>query len=124
MRFFQNLETFSKISKPSQILAEFSKKVLWVCYIISQKTHLCDKDIKNLELRNKRYFKVGDLNELYIFINPKGTKKFSLQIKQGDKATWYELKEFREGFYNVRAEKRSLVEIKELGKIRQKMWKF
>ena len=64
------------------------------------KTHLYDKDIKNLVPREKRYFKVvGDPKELCVFINPKGTKKFSLRLKQKGKVDWYELKEFREGIY-------------------------
>ena len=60
------------------------------------KTHLFDKDIKNLVPQEKRYFKVvGDSKELCIYINPKGTKKFSLRLKQKDKVVWYELNEFR-----------------------------
>ena len=66
------------------------------------KTHLYDRDIKNLVPQEKRYPKVvGNPKELCIYINPKGTKKFSLRIKQGGKATWCELKEFREGIYSV-----------------------
>ena len=61
------------------------------------KTHLFDKDIKNLVPQEKRYFKVvGDPKELCVFVNPKGTKKFSLHLRQQDKVVWYELKEFRE----------------------------
>ena len=66
------------------------------------KTHLYDKDIKNLVPREKRYFKVvGYPKELCVFINPKGTKKFSLRLKQKGEVIWYELKEFREGIYSV-----------------------
>ena len=55
------------------------------------KTHLFDKDIKNLVPQDKRYFKVvGDPKELCVFVNPKGTKKFSLRIKQDNKTTWCE----------------------------------
>ena len=64
------------------------------------KTYLSDKDIRNLLTKEKKYCKVvGNPKELCIFINPKGTKKFSLRLKQKGKVDWYELKEFREGIY-------------------------
>ena len=80
------------------------------------KTHLYDKDIKNLVPREKRYFKVvGDPKELCVFINPKGTKKFSLRLKQKGEVIWYELKEFREGIYSVaEARKEALQKLKDL----------
>ena len=86
------------------------------------KTHLFDKDIKNLapqiqRYKPKRYFKVGDPKELCVFVNPKGTKKFSLRLKQKDKVVWYELNEFREGIYSVaEARKEALQKLKDLEK--------
>ena len=63
---------------------------------------LFDKDIRLLAIKEKRYFKVvGNPKELVIFVNPKGTKKFSLRIKQDEKSIFKELKEFREGIYSV-----------------------
>ena len=82
------------------------------------KTHLFDKDVENLAPQDKRYFKVvGDPKELCVFVNPKGTKKFSLRIKQGNKTTWCELKEFREGIYSVaEARKEAWQKLKDLEK--------
>ena len=90
------------------------------------KTHLFDKDIKNLALRDKRYFKVvGDPKELCVFVNPKGTKKFSLHLKQKDKVVWYGLNEFREGIYSVaEARKEALQKLKDLEKADGKCGNF
>lgn len=44
---------------------------------------------------------MGNPKELVIFVNPKGTKKFSLRIKQNEKSIFKELSEFREGIYSV-----------------------
>lgn len=79
-------------------------------------THLNDKDIRALKPKNTRYTKaVGDPKELYVFVNPKGTKKFSLRIKRDDKSHWYELNEFREGIYSVaEARKDALQKLKDL----------
>ena len=80
------------------------------------KTHLFDKDIKNLapqiqRYKPKRYFKVGDPKELCVFVNPKGTKKFSLRLKQKDKVVWYELKELRKGIYSVAEARKDALEV-------------
>lgn len=65
-------------------------------------TYLSDKDIRNLPLKEKKYRKVvGNPKELYIFINPKGTKKFALRLNVDGKEVLYGLKEFREGIYSV-----------------------
>ena len=45
------------------------------------KACLSDKDIELLEIRDKRYFAVvGNPKELEIYINPKGSKVFSITI--------------------------------------------
>ena len=66
-------------------------------------TYLSDKDIRNLPLKEKKYRKVvGNPKELYIVINPKGTKKFALRlIDDAGKEIFQSLKEFREGIYSV-----------------------
>lgn len=65
-------------------------------------TYLSDKDIRNLPLKEKKYRKVvGNPKELYIFINPKGTKKFALRLNVDGREVLYGLKEFREGIYSV-----------------------
>ena len=67
------------------------------------KTCLSDKDIELLEIKDKRYFAVvGNPKELEIYINPKGSKVFSITIydKYGKKHK-YKLEEFRVGIYNV-----------------------
>ena len=53
-------------------------------------TYLSDKDIRKLPTKEKKYRKVvGSPKELCIFINPKGTKKSSMIIKQeNDKVIW------------------------------------
>lgn len=46
-------------------------------------TTLQDRDIKNLTPQDKQYKKaVGNPKELYVFVNPKGTKTFSLKCKE------------------------------------------
>ena len=81
---------------------------------------LFDKDIRLLAIKEKRYFKVvGNPKELVIFVNPKGTKKFSLRIKQDEKSIFKELKEFREGIYSVfEARKEAVNLIKEFEKVK------
>lgn len=75
-------------------------------------TYLSDKDIRNLTPKEKKYFKVvGNPKELCIFINPKGTKIFSLRIKQDLKSNFYKLKEFREGIYSVAEARKDAVKI-------------
>ncbi|WP_086232253.1 hypothetical protein [Campylobacter devanensis] len=67
------------------------------------KACLSDKDIELLEIINKRYFAVvGNPKELEIYINPKGSKVFSITIydKYGKKHK-YKLGDFRVGIYNV-----------------------
>lgn len=76
------------------------------------KTYLSDKDIRNFTPKEKKYFKVvGSPKELCIFINPKGTKVFSLRIKQSKKTTFHKLKEFREGIYSVFEARKDAVKI-------------
>ncbi|WP_246059170.1 Arm DNA-binding domain-containing protein [Campylobacter troglodytis] len=66
------------------------------------KTYLSDKDIRNLLTKEKKYCKVvGSPKELYIYVNPKGTKKFALRLNVDGKEVFYGLKEFREGIYSV-----------------------
>jgi len=81
---------------------------------------LFDKDIRLLAIKEKRYFKVvGNPKELVIFVNPKGTKKFSLRIKQDEKSIFKELKEFREGIYSVfEARKEAVNLLKEFEKVK------
>ena len=76
------------------------------------KTYLSDKDVRMLKTQDKRYVKVvGNPKELCIFVNPKGTKKFSVRIKQGDKSSYHELKEFREGIYSVAEARKDAIDM-------------
>lgn len=76
------------------------------------KTYLNDKDIRNLIPKENKYFKVvGNPKELCIFINPKGTKIFSLRIKQNNKSNFHKLKEFREGIYSVSEARKDAINI-------------
>ena len=44
------------------------------------KANLLDKDIRALPLKQKQYIKsVGNPKELYIWVNPNGTKSFTLR---------------------------------------------
>ena len=54
--------------------------------------NLQDKDIRNLEVKEKRYYRaVGNPKELYIFVYPTCRKTFSLKIN----GKYQTLKEFR-----------------------------
>ena len=79
-------------------------------------TYLSDKDIRNLPTKEKKYRKVvGSPKELYIYVNPKGTKKFALRLNVDGKEVFYGLKEFREGIYSVaEARKEALQKLKDL----------
>lgn len=86
------------------------------------KACLSDKDIELLEIRDKRYFAVvGNPKELEIYINPKGSKVFSITIydKYGKKHK-YKLGDFRVGIYNVLKARRDTIKLlnkfDELGK--------
>ena len=86
------------------------------------KACLSDKGIELLEIRDKRYFAVvGNPKELEIYINPKGSKVFSITIydKYGKKHK-YKLGEFRVGIYNVLKARRDAIKLlnkfDELGK--------
>ncbi|MDA3054946.1 MULTISPECIES: tyrosine-type recombinase/integrase [unclassified Campylobacter] len=76
------------------------------------KAHLTDKDIRNLEPKNKRYIKaVGDPKELYIFVNPEGIKTFEIRYK----GKYKKIKEFRENVYSVAEARRdAIAELKRL----------
>ncbi|WP_297192877.1 site-specific integrase [uncultured Campylobacter sp.] len=80
------------------------------------KTYLNDKDIRSLTQKERKYFRVvGNPKELCIFINPKGTKVFSLRIRHNEKSYFYKIKEFREGIYSVaEARKDAIKLLKEL----------
>lgn len=80
------------------------------------KTYLNDKDIRSLTPKERKYFRVvGNPKELCIFINPKGTKVFSLRIRHNEKSYFYKIKEFREGIYSVaEARKDAIKLLKEL----------
>ena len=79
-------------------------------------TYLSDKDIRNLPTKEKKYRKVvGSPKELYIYVNPKGTKKFALRLNVDGKEVFYGLKEFREGIYSVaEARKEASQKLKDL----------
>lgn len=75
---------------------------------------LFDKDIRNLQIKPKRYKKVvGNPKELYIIVYPSGIKTFSLKFN--DK--FMKINEFREGIYSVaEARKEAIALLKKLGK--------
>ena len=86
------------------------------------KACLSDKDIELLEIKDKRYFAVvGNPKELEIYINPKGSKVFSVTVydKYGKKHKC-KLKEFRPGLYNAFKARRDAIKLlnnfDELGK--------
>lgn len=81
---------------------------------------LTDKAIRNLEPKEKRYYKVvGEPKELYIRISPNGAKFFYIKYKQNSQVKTFKLKEFREGIYSVsdaRKDARVILEKLETGK--------
>lgn len=65
---------------------------------------LQDRDIKNLTLQPKQYRKVvGNPKELYIQVNPKGTKTFTLKYKESkyDKEQFIKIGEWRESIFTA-----------------------
>lgn len=65
---------------------------------------LQDRDIKNLTPRAIQYKKVvGNPKELYIFVNPKGTKTFALKYKESkyDKEQFIKIGEWRESIFTA-----------------------
>ena len=62
------------------------------------KINLSDKDIRELPVKDRKYFKtVGNPTELYIRVYPSGRKSFA--IRYNNKFTT--IKEFRQGIYSV-----------------------
>jgi bacteriophage P4-like integrase len=67
-------------------------------------TTLQDMDIKHLTPQDKQYKKaIGNPKGLYIFVNPKGTKTFSLKYKEGkyDKEQFIKIGEWRESIFTT-----------------------
>ncbi|WP_241517642.1 integrase arm-type DNA-binding domain-containing protein [Campylobacter blaseri] len=72
--------------------------------------YLTDKDIRNLEIKPKRYKKaVGEPKELYIWVNLKGSKIFFIKYKDKfNKEKSIRVDEFREGIYSVNEARRDI----------------
>jgi bacteriophage P4-like integrase len=84
------------------LLKKSSKKGIKMSNVAS--TTLQDREIKNLAPRSTQYKKVvGNPKELYIFVNPKGTKTFSLKYKESkyDKEQFIKIGEWREGVFTA-----------------------
>lgn len=76
------------------------------------KTYLTDKDIRNLAPKEKKYFKVvGNPKELCVYVNPKGTKTFTIRLRQGNNSNFYRLKEFREGIYSAAEARKDAIKV-------------
>ena len=76
------------------------------------KQSLIDKDIRALVPKELKYKKVvGNPKELYIWVNPNGTKSFTLRYNN----KFIKIKEFREGIYSVADARRDALKmLKEL----------
>ncbi|MCI6344469.1 MAG: tyrosine-type recombinase/integrase [Campylobacter sp.] len=76
------------------------------------KQSLIDKDIRALVSKELKYKKVvGNPKELYIWVNPNGTKSFTLRYNN----KFIKIKEFREGIYSVADARRDALKmLKEL----------
>ena len=74
--------------------------------------NLQDKDIRNLEIKEKRYARcVGNPKELYIMTYPSGKKSFYLNYQN----KMITIKEYREGIFSVaEARKQAIAILKEL----------
>lgn len=63
---------------------------------------LFDKDIRELEPKNKRYrVVVGNPSEPILFVNPSGIKCFALRICNNGREKHIPSKHFRQGIYSV-----------------------
>ncbi len=72
---------------------------------------LFDKDIRELQPREKRYrVVVGNPSELILFVYPSGIKSFALRVKNAEREKNIPLKRFRQGIYSVAEARKEAIE--------------
>ncbi|KAA6225139.1 MULTISPECIES: Arm DNA-binding domain-containing protein [unclassified Campylobacter] len=78
------------------------------------KTFLQDRDIKKLIPKERQHKRaVGNPKELYIFVNPKGTKTFSLKYKPStyDKEQYIKIGQWRENIFTTQIARQKAIQI-------------